>query len=171
MMGRLNGKGALITGGTTGIGLETARQFKNEGACVAIIGTNPQRLEEAREQLGTDVLVLSSDASDIESQKLLAEQVVQSFGGLDVLFINAGIVDMRPIEKMDAAGFERSFAINVKVLPALANPASIVLNASVNAHIGMPNTSVYVIRHLATCHRSELISAPQCEAGCALDGL
>lgn len=97
-MNRLNGKRALITGGTTGIGLETARQFKTEGARVAITGTNPKTLEEARRELGPDVLVFSSDASDIAGQKLLAEQVSQAFGALDALFLNAGVVDMRPIE-------------------------------------------------------------------------
>ena len=170
-MNRLNGKRALITGGTTGIGLETARQFKTEGARVAITGTNPKTLEEARRELGPDVLVFSSDASDIAGQKLLAEQVSQAFGALDALFLNAGVVDMRPIEKFDAAAFDRSFAINVKgpffliqaLLPTFANPASIVLNASVNAHIGMPNTSVYgaskaALLSLARTLSGELIS-------------
>jgi NAD(P)-dependent dehydrogenase (short-subunit alcohol dehydrogenase family) len=151
VMNRLKGKRALITGGTTGIGLETARQFLNEGARVAITGKNPETLEAARKELGADVLVIGSDASDVAGQKEVAERIRQSFGGLDVLFVNAGIVEMRPVEKWDEAGFDRSFAINVKgpfflvqaLLPVFASPASIVLNASVNAHIGMPNTSVY----------------------------
>ena len=70
---------------------------------------------------------------------------------LDVLFVNAGIADLRPVERWDEAAFDRSIAINLKgpffliqaLLPIFSNPASIVLNASVNAHIGMPNTSVY----------------------------
>ena len=150
-MDRLKGKRALITGGTTGIGLETAREFIREGARVAITGTNPATLEAARKELPADTLVISSDASDVSAQKPLAERVRQSFGALDILFVNAGVVDMRPLEKWDEAGFDRSFAINLKgaffliqaLLPVFANPASIVLNGSVNAHIGMPNTSVY----------------------------
>jgi NAD(P)-dependent dehydrogenase (short-subunit alcohol dehydrogenase family) len=150
-MDRLKGKRALITGGTTGIGLETAREFIKEGARVAITGTNPATLDAARKELPAEALVISSDASVVAAQKALAEKIRESFGALDILFVNAGIVDMRPLEKWDEAAFDRSFAINLKgaffliqaLLPLFANPASIVLNGSVNAHIGMPNTTVY----------------------------
>lgn len=150
-MDRLKGKRALITGGTTGIGLETAREFLSEGARVAITGKNPATLEAARKQLGSDVLVISSDASDASAQKQVAALVQQNFAGLDILLVNAGIVDMRPIEQIDEAAFDRSIGINLKgpffliqaLLPLFANPASIILNGSVNAHIGMPNTSIY----------------------------
>ena len=150
-MNRLKGKRALITGGTTGIGLETAREFLTEGARVAITGRNPKTLDAARKELGPEVLVIDSDASDAAAQKPVAEAVHQTFGGLDVLFVNAGIVDMRPLDQFDVDAFDRSFAINLKgpyfliqaLLPVFANPASIVLNGSVNAHIGMPNTTVY----------------------------
>jgi NAD(P)-dependent dehydrogenase (short-subunit alcohol dehydrogenase family) len=150
-MDRLSGKRALITGGTTGIGLETARQFLSEGARVAITGKNPATLEAAQKELGAEVLVIPSDASDAAAQKLVAATIKETFGALDVLFVNAGMVDMKPLEQFAPEAFDRSFAINVKgpyfliqsLLPVFANPASIVLNGSVNAHIGMPNTSVY----------------------------
>src|ERR1035438_3173932 len=150
-MNRLKDKRALITGGTSGIGLETARHFLKEGARVAITGKNPENLEMVRRELGSEVLVIASDASSVAGQKSVAETVGQEFGGLDVLFVNAGIVEMRSLEQFDEAAFDRSIALNVKgpffliqaLLPIFANPASIVLNASVNAHIGMPNTSVY----------------------------
>ena len=150
-MNRLQGKRALITGGTTGIGLETARQFLQEGARVAITGKNPANLEAARRELGSEVLAIASDASAAAGQKGVAEAVDAAFGGLDVLFVNAGIADLRPLEKWDEDGFDRTFAINFKgpffliqaLLPLFGNPASIVLNTSVNAHIGMPNTTVY----------------------------
>jgi NAD(P)-dependent dehydrogenase (short-subunit alcohol dehydrogenase family) len=150
-MSRLNGKRALITGGTTGIGLETARQFLAEGARVAITGKNPATLDSARAALGGDVLVIPSDASDIAGQKAVAETIRDSFGGLDILFANAGVADLRPVDQWDEAGFDRTFGLNLKgpffliqaLLPVFANPASVVLNTSVNAHIGMPNTSVY----------------------------
>ena len=149
-MERLKGKRALITGGTTGIGLETAHQFLKEGARVAITGKTPATLEAARRELGPDVLVIASDASDAAAQKQVAETVRQTFGALDALFVNAGIVDMRPLEQIDPAAFDRSIAINLKgpffliqaLLPVFANPASIVMNGSVNAHIGMPNTTI-----------------------------
>jgi NAD(P)-dependent dehydrogenase (short-subunit alcohol dehydrogenase family) len=148
---RLKDKRALITGGTSGIGLETAKHFLREGARVAITGNNPVTLEAARQELGGEALIVASDASRADSQNTLAESVRQAFGGLDILFVNAGMVDMRPIGEWDEAAFDRSFAINVKgpyfliqaLLPVFANPASIVLNGSVNAHIGMPGTSVY----------------------------
>lgn len=82
-MDRLKGKRALITGGTTGIGLETARQFLGEGARVAITGKNPTTLEKARKELGADVLIIPSDASNVADQKRVAETVRQAFGGLD----------------------------------------------------------------------------------------
>lgn len=150
-MDRLKGKRALITGGTSGIGLETAHQFLREGARVAITGKNPETIEAARQELGSGVLIMRSDASDIAGQREVAETLHREFGGLDTLFLNAGIVELKPIEQWDEAAFDRSFAINVKgpfflvqaLLPVFANPASIVINGSVNAHIGMPNTSVY----------------------------
>src|SRR5438270_5953975 len=150
-MGRLKDKRALITGGTTGIGLETARQFINEGARVAITGRDPGNLKAAQKELGESVLVIPSDASDVKAQKEVAESLRQSFGGLDILFANAGIADLRPLEQWDEAGFDRSVDLNLKgpyfliqaLLPIFGNPASIVLNTSVNAHIGMPSTTVY----------------------------
>jgi len=150
-MDRLKGKRALITGGTTGIGLETARQFLAEGARVAITGKNPETLQAAREELGPDVFVIESDAGSVAAQSALAAEINRVFGGLDVLFANAGIADLRPVEKWDEAGFDRTFDINVKgpffliqsLLPVFANPASIVLMTSVNAHIGMATSSIY----------------------------
>jgi NAD(P)-dependent dehydrogenase (short-subunit alcohol dehydrogenase family) len=97
------------------------------------------------------VLVIESDAASVAAQKALAKQVGEAFGGLDVLVPNAGVVEMRPMGMWDEAAFDRSMGINFKgpffliqeLLPYFANPASIVLMASVNAHVGMPNTSVY----------------------------
>ncbi len=150
-MDRLKRKRALITGGTSGIGLETARQFLNEGARIAITGRNPATLEAARKELGNEVLTIPADSGDVKAQSSVVKTLRQAFGQLDILFVNAGGADLKPIEQWDEAAFDRAFATNVKgpyflvqaLLPIFANPASIVLNASVNAHIGMPNTSVY----------------------------
>lgn len=165
-MNRLTGKRALITGGTSGIGLETARQFLAEGARVAVTGSNPETLEKARRELGEGALVLQSDASDAGAQKQLAEAVGKAFGQLDVLFVNAGIAVLKPVDQWDEAAFDRSFAVNVKgpffliqaLLPILANPTSIVLNTSVNAHIGMPGSTVYASTKAAMISMARTLS-------------
>jgi len=149
-MSRLKDKRTLVTGGSSGIGLETARRFLQEGARVAITGSSAATLEAARKELG-DVLTIQADAGDVAGQKKVADAVRNAFGGLDAVFVNAGIGDFRPLEQWDEAGFDRSMAVNLKgpfflvqaLLPILANPASIVLNTSINAHIGMPNSSIY----------------------------
>src|SRR4051794_19885819 len=128
-MSRLKDKRALITGGTTGIGLETARAFLKEGARLAITGRNPETLDAARKELGTDVLVISSDAADVTAQKSIAQSVGQAFGMLDILFVNAGIVELKPVEQWTESAFDRSFATNIKgpyfliqsLLPVFAN--------------------------------------------------
>ena len=170
-MNRLNGKRALITGGTTGIGLETARQFVKEGARVAITGRDPDTLDAVRKELGSGVLAISSNAGDLPDQRELAKTLRNGFEELDVLVVNAGIGEFRPLDQWDEAAFDRSFAINLKgpffliqaLLPVFANPASIVLNASINAHLGMPNSSVYsaskaALLSLARTLSGELIS-------------
>jgi NAD(P)-dependent dehydrogenase (short-subunit alcohol dehydrogenase family) len=149
-MPRLQGKRALITGGTSGIGLETARRFLEEGARVAITGVSKENLNAARKELG-DVVAIEADAGNVADQGKVAGEIRKAFGGLDVLFINAGVVELRPLEQWDTAAFDRSFNTNVKgpyfllqaLLPVFANPASVVINGSVNPHIGMPTSSIY----------------------------
>jgi NAD(P)-dependent dehydrogenase (short-subunit alcohol dehydrogenase family) len=165
-MNRLQGKRTLITGGTTGIGLETAKQFLAEGARVAITGTNQANLDAARLALGADVLVINSEAGNVSDQAALVSTIKQAFGGLDAVFINAGVGDFRPIEAFDEAGFDRTIAINLKgpyfliqaLLPILSNPASIVLNTSINARIGMPNSSVYAASKAALISMARTLS-------------
>jgi NAD(P)-dependent dehydrogenase (short-subunit alcohol dehydrogenase family) len=150
-MNRLKGKRALITGGTSGIGLETARLFIREGARVAISGQSSASVEAARRELGSEVFAFASDSSDVAQQKELAKKVAGALGQIEVLVINAGIAELKPVEAWDEAAYNRTFDINVRgpffliqsLLPVFTNPASVVLNASINAHVGMPNTSVY----------------------------
>jgi len=150
-MNRLKDKRALVTGGSSGIGFEAARQFLSEGAKVAITGTNPKTLEAAGAKLGRDVVTIRADAGAVSEQKAVADTVQKAFGGLDVLFVNAGIAELKPIELVNEADFDRTISTNLKgpyfliraLLPLFANPTSIVLNTSINARIGMPNTTVY----------------------------
>lgn len=165
-MSRLQNKTALITGGTSGIGLETALQFIAEGARVAVTGTNPATIEAARAELGDKALIIQANAGDVAGQKAVAEAIENAFGHLDILFVNAGAADFRPIEQFDEEAFDRSVAVNVKgpffliqaLMPILANPASIVLNTSINAHIGMPNTSVYALTKAALLSFAKTLS-------------
>jgi NAD(P)-dependent dehydrogenase (short-subunit alcohol dehydrogenase family) len=150
-MHRLNGKRALITGGSSGIGLETAKQFIAEGARVAMTARNLNSFDEARSALGDRATYIVSDAADVASQKELAGRIKAEFGALDILFVNAGVAALKPVDQWDEAAFDRTFDINIRgpffliqaLLPLFADRASIVLNASINADIGMPNASVY----------------------------
>lgn len=150
-MNRLAGKKALITGGTSGIGLETARLFVREGARVALTGQSAKNVAAAQQEFGSDVLAVVSDSGDVAQQQDLGRQVGSTFGQIDILVVNAGIAELKPIEAWTEAAYNRVFDINVRgpffliqaLLPYFANPASIVLNSSINAHIGMPNSSVY----------------------------
>lgn len=151
IMNRLKNKRALITGGTSGIGLETAKLFLEEGAQVIVTGSNPANIEAAAAELGAAVTVIKADAGNVAEQAKIAEAVKAKFGQLDILFVNAGIADFRPVADWDEAGFDRSFAVNIKgpfflvqaLLPVFAKPASIVFNTSINARIGMPASSIY----------------------------
>jgi len=164
-MPRLQVKRALITGGTSGIGLETARRFLEEGARVAITGLSKTALDAARKEMG-DAIVIESNAGDAAEQGKVADEIRKAFGQLDALFINAGIAELRPIGQWDAAAFDRSFNTNVKgpyfllqeLLPLFANPASVVINGSVNPHIGMPTSSVYAATKAAMISLTKTLS-------------
>lgn len=168
-MERLKGKRALVTGGTSGIGLEVARQFIREGAHVLVTGMQEETLAAARRELRGEAHVVKVDAGDAHAQPHVAALVREHFGELDVVVLNAGIGVFRPLEQWDEEAFDRSFAVNFKgpyfllqaLLPVLANPCSVVLTGSVNAHIGMPTSSVYAatkaaLRSLARTLSGEL---------------
>jgi NAD(P)-dependent dehydrogenase (short-subunit alcohol dehydrogenase family) len=108
------GKRALITGGTSGIALETARRFIAEGAEVLVTGVTPAGVDNARQILGDKVPVVRADARDLDAQRGPAERVREHFGELDVAFLNAGVSDWRPFEGHTKDSFDRLFGINVK---------------------------------------------------------
>ena len=151
MSGKLNNKVAVITGGTTGIGLATAKRFVAEGAKVIITGTNPTTLEAARAELGGEVDVMASDASDGASVKSLFEQIRERHGKIDVLFLNAGIARFAPWDQHSEEDFDRQFAVNVKgpwlaikyAMPVLNDGASIIATTSVVNRMAMAGASAY----------------------------
>jgi NAD(P)-dependent dehydrogenase (short-subunit alcohol dehydrogenase family) len=146
-----SGKTALVTGGTTGIGRATAERLLRGGARVAITGVNPETLARAARELGPDVLVLRSDARSLVDAAELAKRVEQSFGHLDVLFLNAGIAQLAPFEAVDEAFYEEHMNVNVKgvlftlqkLLPLLSRGASVIVNTSLADQRGVAGMSVY----------------------------
>lgn len=150
-MTRLNGKHALVTGGTAGIGLATARAFVAEGARVAITGRDPAALAAAGAELGGDVLLLQSDAGRLGDQQALADRLAAHWPRVDVAYLNAADVTHRPLQDWDEAAYDRLMATNLKgpffllraLLPLLHDPASVILCGSVSAHIGLPQSSAY----------------------------
>ena len=172
-MSRLSGKRVLITGGTSGIGLATAKRFLDEGARLIVTGVNPDTLAKAKAELGSDVSVLSADSASVEAQRELAGRVAAEFGQLDVAFLNAGVSVWQPIEDWTEEAFDRSFAINVKgpyflvqaLLPVFAKPASVVLNTSINAHVGAARSSVYAATKAALLNMAKTLSTELLERG------
>jgi NAD(P)-dependent dehydrogenase (short-subunit alcohol dehydrogenase family) len=150
-MPRLAGKFALITGGNSGIGLATARAFVAEGARVAITGRDRDTLEAARRLIGNDTLAIQSDTADLKAIDTLFATIQERFGALDILFANAGIGSMTPVENTSEDDFDRIFDVNVKglfftvqkALPLLRNGASIILNGSIAIRTGRVGFSVY----------------------------
>ena len=166
-MGKLEGKVALVTGGNSGIGLATAKEFKEQGAQVVITGRDQQTLDDARREIGGDVLALSSDTSSLTDIDKLFATIKEEFGRIDVLFINAGIGKFAPVEAVTEELFDSVMDINFKgayftiqkCLPLLNDNGSIVLNASINAYIGMPNSSVYAASKAALITLARTLSA------------
>jgi NAD(P)-dependent dehydrogenase (short-subunit alcohol dehydrogenase family) len=151
MSKKLEGRVALITGGTTGIGLATAKRFAAEGARVVVTGRNPETLEEARRELGDRAEVVASDAADPVQVAELFERVARTHGRLDVLFLNAGIARFAPLAEADPRDFDAMWTLNVKgpwlamkhALPLLSEGASVIVNSSVAGQKGLPGTAAY----------------------------
>ncbi|MBT2208855.1 MULTISPECIES: SDR family oxidoreductase [Actinomadura] len=142
---------ALITGGTTGIGLATARVLRDEGFAVVVTGQNPDTLAAAEKTLGDGVIVRRADARRPEDGHALATEVKDRFGKLDLVFLNAGIGRFAPIEILDEAFYDEHFDVNVKgqlftlqhVLPLLGRGSAVIFNSALGAELGQANWSVY----------------------------
>jgi NAD(P)-dependent dehydrogenase (short-subunit alcohol dehydrogenase family) len=150
-MGKLEGKITLITGGNSGIGLATAKQFVNEGAYVFITGRRDLELAAAVNQIGRNVTGVQGDVSNLGDLDRLFTQIKREKGRLDIVFANAGVAKFAPLGQITEELYDSIFNINVKgllftvqkALPLMPDGASVILNASIVASKGLPANSVY----------------------------
>jgi NAD(P)-dependent dehydrogenase (short-subunit alcohol dehydrogenase family) len=170
-MQRLAGKFALVTGGSSGIGLATAKAFVANGAVVAITGRDQKALDAAKNEIGGEHLALRCDAANLMEIDALYAAIKERFGALDILFANAGVPSSSPVEKVTEQDFDQIFNVNVKgvfftvqkALPLLRHGASIILNASNAPHLGRAGLSLYsaskaAVRTLARNFAAEFVS-------------
>ena len=170
-MDKLKGKTVLITGGSSGIGLASAKLFRDHGARLAITGRDPDGLARAREELGSETLAIRSEAGSLTEIASMMEQVKNYFTRLDVLFLNAAIATAAPMELVSETQFDETMGVNVKgvfftiqqALPLFGASASIIVSTSITNQLGSPNFSVYgaskaALRSLVGSLGLELIS-------------
>jgi NAD(P)-dependent dehydrogenase (short-subunit alcohol dehydrogenase family) len=149
-MGKLERKVAVITGGSTGIGLAAAKLFVKEGAFVFITGRRQKELDEAVKAIGSNVTGIQGDVSKLADLDRLY-QAVKAKGRIDIVFANAGVAEFAPLGSITEEHFDKLFNINVrgllftvqKALPLLRDGGSIILNASVASIKGTPAFGVY----------------------------
>jgi len=150
-MSKLKNKVAVITGGNSGIGFATAKEFIAQGAKVVITGRNQTLIDEAVTKLGSNAIGILSNASSVKDSEALVKKVSDLYGMINILFVNAGVFYPTPIGQITEAGYDEQMGINFKgvvftienFLPILSEGASIVNLSSVNAYTGMPNTAIY----------------------------
>lgn len=151
MKGKLEGKVAVITGGSSGIGLATAQRFVDEGADVFITGRRKSELDASVKQIGKNVTGVQGDTSNISDLDRLYDMIKQKGSRLDILFANAGVGGIVPLGQITEGHFDKTFGINVKgtlftvqkLLPLMPDGASIVMTASMVSILGIPGYSVY----------------------------
>ena len=151
MAGKLEGRIALVTGGSSGIGLASAQLFVKEGAFVYITGRRQSELDKAVKNIGSNVKAVRADVSNLADLDRLFAQIKQEKGRLDVVFANAGQAKFVPVSEITEEYYEKTFNTNVKgvlftvqkALPLIPDGGSIILNGSVVSQKGFPNSSVY----------------------------
>ena len=150
-MNKLEGKIAVITGGSSGIGLATAKRFVTEGAYVFVTGRRQTELKVAVRDIGKNVTDVQGDVSNLADLDRLYSIVKQQKGHIDILFANAGLGEFFTLEKISEAHFDKTFDVNVKGLlftvqkavPLFKDGGSIILNSSIAASKGVEGFSVY----------------------------
>ena len=150
-MGKLQGKVAVITGGSTGMGLASAKRFVAEGAYVFIFGRRQTELDAAVKSVGSNIVGVQGDIANLADLDRLYATVKAAKGRLDIVFANAGISEFIPFGSVAEDHFDRTFNVNVrgtlftvqKALPLLNDGGSIILTGSIAGNKGMPSFGVY----------------------------
>jgi NAD(P)-dependent dehydrogenase (short-subunit alcohol dehydrogenase family) len=176
---RFKGKVAVVTGGNSGIGLGVAKAYAQEGAQVAITGRNKTTLETAAKEIGEGTLAIQSDAGKVSEIEAAMKKIKERFGRIDALFVNAGIGQFVPFEQITEKFFEDTVDINMKgvfftvqkAIPLMSEGSAIVLNASINAHLGMPGTTVYGATKAAVVNMAKTLSADLLEKGIRVNAI
>jgi NAD(P)-dependent dehydrogenase (short-subunit alcohol dehydrogenase family) len=148
---QLKNKVAVITGGSSGIGLATAKRFVEEGAYVYITGRRQSELDKAKAAIGTNVTTVKGDVANLADLDHLCQVIAAEKGAIDIVFANAGFVEHRTVEQITPEHYEKTFNINVrgviftvqKALPLMRRGGSIILNASIVADKGLPAHGTY----------------------------
>jgi len=144
-MGKLSGKVAIVTGATSGMGLDTAKLFLQEGAKVVLTGRNQAKLDALKGQLQGEYHLVKADAASTSDSQALIQETISKFGKLDILFLNAGVFAAEAIGAMTEATFDNIYNINVKgplftvnaAAPHISEGGSVLFNTSVSNVKGM----------------------------------
>jgi NAD(P)-dependent dehydrogenase (short-subunit alcohol dehydrogenase family) len=178
-MGLLENKVAIITGGSKGIGLASARMFIKEGAQVIITARNEDELMAVKRELGDNLICIKADSANIEDNQKVIEKVDAIGKGIDVLFVNAGIAEGGTIDTISEEDFDRQNGTNYKgaffnvkaCLPYLNPKSSIIFTSSIAGHMGIENLSIYSATKAALLSLTKTLAAEFAKKGIRVNAI
>jgi NAD(P)-dependent dehydrogenase (short-subunit alcohol dehydrogenase family) len=170
---------AVVTGGNKGIGLGVAKAYAREGASVVITGRDEKSLAAAAEEIGPGTLAIKADAGKISDIEKAIDAIRERLGRIDALFVNAGAGKFTPLEEVTESFFDDTFNVNVKGLlftvqkavPLMRRGSAVVLNASINGHMAMPNTTVYAASKAAVISLAKTLAIELVDRGIRVNSI